>query len=188
MIKNKKNKILILNVCKNKLHFFEFVKPIEEVLKKEKISFFTKHYLDLKKNDLKKFDKIIICGTSLRDNGYLNNLNNFDWIKDFKKPLLGICAGMQIISIVFNSNKNKLKNKKEIGFYYETFNENFLNIKKGEQQVYLLHKNYVPLPGNFKKFTSSKIPQAIKHQEKEIYGVLFHPEVRQKDLIKEFIK
>ena len=44
------------------------------------------------------------------------------------------------------------------------------------------------LPKDFIKFTKSKIPQAIKHKEKKIYGVLFHPEVRNKELILNFVK
>jgi GMP synthase (glutamine-hydrolysing) len=192
-MKTQKNKkILLINICKEKLHYFEFVKPLEDILKKEKINFITEHYLDLNKSEFKKFDKIIICGTSLKDNHYLDNLDYFTWIKDpefSEKSILGICAGMQIISLVFNANKTaNIKNKKEIGFYSEFFKKDFLNIKKGKQSVYHLHKNYIEVPKEFEKFTDSKIPQTIKHKSKNIYGVLFHPEVRQKDLIKEFVK
>ena len=183
----KTKKILVLNICKNPLHYFEFVKPIEDILKKEKVDYQIRHYNEIKKNDLVNYEKVIIPGTSLKDNSYLEDIDSFSWIKTFKKPILGICAGMQIIGLVFEG-KIKKETKKEIGFYYETFNKNFLNITLGEQEVYHLHKNYISLPKEFEKFTNSKIPQAIKHKSEEIYGVLFHPEVRQKDLIKEFIR
>ena len=42
-----KKQILLINVCEQKLHYFEFVKPIENILKDEKKDFFTKHYLKL---------------------------------------------------------------------------------------------------------------------------------------------
>ena len=32
-----------------------------------------------------------------------------------------------------------------------------------------------------------QIPEAVKHKKKELYGVLFHPEVRQKEMIKKFV-
>jgi GMP synthase (glutamine-hydrolysing) len=32
------------------------------------------------------------------------------------------------------------------------------------------------------------VVQAVKHKERPIYGVLFHPEVRNKNLILEFLK
>ncbi len=172
--------ILIINICKEKLHYNEFVEPIEDIVKK---NFQTLHYLQLTKGDLEKASKIIICGTSLNDNQFIKDIEMFQWIKEFKKPILGICGGMQIIQLVFNG---KLKHKKEIGFYKENFTKEFLGIE-GEQQVYHLHNNYVSLTNEFEDYTKSKIPQAIKHKTKPIYGTLFHPEVRNKDLILNFL-
>ena len=108
--------ILIINICKEKLHYLEFVKPIEDILRKEKIEFQTIYYKKLTDKELlnKKLNKIIICGTSLKDNEYLENLNYFKWIKYSKlnKPILGICGGMQIISLIFGG---VLVENKEIG-------------------------------------------------------------------------
>ncbi|MFA5061184.1 MAG: hypothetical protein WC494_02625 [Candidatus Pacearchaeota archaeon] len=175
--------ILIINVCKEELHYFEFVRPIEKIVQKE---FITKHYKELFKSDLEKCDKIIICGTSLKDNEFMKDPSFFNWIKNFQKPLLGICAGFQLIGLVFGG---KIRKKTEIGFYLENFREDFLGIKN-EQEVYHLHKNYIDFSPSkdFKIFSSSQIPQAIKHNQKKIYAVLFHPEVRQKELIKNFLK
>lgn len=176
--------ILIISTCKEKLHELEFVKPIEDILRMNNFEFKSVNYKRLTKKDLDKAEKVIISGTSLKDCEYLfeENIKKFNWIKDFKKPIFGICAGMQIISSVFNS---ELKNKKEIGFYNEDFVKEFLGLKE-EQEVYHLHNNYPSLPKDFDKFTSSEISQAIKHKTKEIYAVLFHPEVRNKELIINF--
>jgi GMP synthase (glutamine-hydrolysing) len=171
--------ILIISTCKEKLHELEFVKPIERILKK---GYFVNHYSELSEKDLNKADKVIIAGTSLKDNGFMNHLDKFKWIKDFDKPLLGICAGMQIIGLLFGS---KIKNKQEIGFYKENFTKEFLGLI-GKQEVYHLHNNYTLLPPEFISFTDSEIPQAIKHFSKKIYGVLFHPEVRNKEVIEKF--
>ena len=91
---------------------------------------------------------------------------------------------MQIISLIFGS---KVKKKTEIGFYNENFTMPFLGIK-GTQEVYHLHHNYCVLPTGFIEFTKSEVPQAIKHKNKQVYGVLFHPEVRQKEMIFDFCK
>jgi GMP synthase-like glutamine amidotransferase len=176
--------ILIISTCKEKIHEYEFVKPIENILKSKSIPFITKHYKELKEKDIKSADKIIITGTSLKDNEFLKNINSFSFIKSIDKPLLGICAGMQIIMLIHNG---KLENKKEIGYYKENFTKEFLGLK-GEQEVYHLHNNYITLPKEFTSYTKGNIPQAIKHKEKEIYGVLFHPEVRNTNLIEEFVK
>ena len=93
-------KILILNICKEKLHYLEFVKPIERIIKNAGVNFYTKHYTKFLDKDLKA-EKIIICGTSLADKDYLKNMNLFKWINFYSKPILGICGGMQILSDYF---------------------------------------------------------------------------------------
>lgn len=176
--------ILLISTCAEKMHELEFVRPIEQILQESNIKFFTKHYSTITDADLKKAEKIIICGTSLKDNEFIKHINSSRWISSINKPLLGICAGMQIISIIFGS---KMKKKTEIGFYKEHFKKEFLSLA-GAQEVYHLHNNYTLLPKDFISFTEGKIPQTIKHKEKEIYGVLFHPEVRNRKLIEKFIK
>ena len=193
--------ILVINVCKEKLHYYEFVRPIEDILKNNKINFFTRHYKNIKKGDWGNAKKIIICGTSLKDNDFLNDINYFTFLRNpaFSKPVLGICAGMQIMSIQFdlqrqvkeqgikNNFSHIIKKKTEIGYYFENFKRNFLSLE-GKHEVYHLHNNYLTLPKNFENFTGGKIPQAIKHKTKSIYGVLFHPEVRNKKMVEEFSK
>ena len=158
--------ILIINLCKEKLHYYEFVKPVEDILKDKGIKFFTKNYRKISEADLKKSDKIIICGTSLKDNMFLEHLNKFSGIKYFKKPILGICGGAHLIGLVFGG---KLKKKKEIGLKKMNI-KNFLGIN-GEKEVYHLHQFYV-------------LPE-IYHKE-NIYATLFHPEVRNKEIIANF--
>ena len=174
--------ILVVNVCAEKLHYYEFVKPVLDVLRNEEI--LVRHYRDLSDKDLAKCDKVIICGTSLRDDEFLEDLRKFDWLNDFDKPVLGICAGMQIIGLVFDG---KLKKHLEIGYFYEEFVKDFLGLK-GKVQVFHLHNNSIDFGEEFESFVDSKIAQAVKHFEKEIYGVLFHPEVRQKEMILEFVR
>jgi len=176
--------ILIINLCKEQLHYYEFVKPIEDILQKNKIEFLTKHYSKITEGDLHKADKIIICGTSLKDNTFLEEIDNFTWLKKINKPVFGICAGMQIIGLIFDG---KLKKQKEIGLEKIKFTKDFLGFI-GEKQVYTLHNNYIEFSKDFEVFAKTKnCAQAIKHKHKEIYGTLFHPEVRNYELIKQFV-
>ena len=177
--------ILIINICKEKLHELEFVRPIEDILRNSKINFKTKHYKEIKKYGIKKFDKIIITGTSLKDDKFLEDLNEFQWIKLYNKPVLGICGGMQILVLIF---KGMLKMEKEIGLIDIEFKGRFLGMER-KRHAYNLHKFYVR-SNEFEIFaeSNSKIPQAVKHKTKPFYGALFHPEVRNKKLIVNFCK
>lgn len=182
------NMILLVNICNEKLHYFDFVRPIEDILRKNKIEFFVKGYDRINESDLKNAEKIIICGTSLKDNDFLKDKGKFRWIKSFDRPILGICGGMQILGLTYGG---RFGQKTEIGFYREDFFNSFLGLA-GEQEVYHLHNNFVDFSRctELDYFAVSKLDilQAFKHKTKPHYGVLFHPEVRQKEMIINFIK
>ena len=65
--------------------------------------FQVKHYLEVTSQDLKSCDKIILSGTTLKDTATLSQLEKFDWLKETEKPVLGICAGMETIGVVFGA-------------------------------------------------------------------------------------
>ena len=175
--------ILLIDICNEKLGFYEFVKPVRDILIKNNVNVFIKHYTRLKKKDLDEANSVIICGTTLYDNKFIEDINKFKWLTDFEGAVLGICGGMQIIGMIFNG---KLCRGTEIGYYDEKFGNNFLGLM-GKQEVYHLHNNYVDFSNlDFEVFAANKISQGVKHKKKRIYGVLFHPEVRQKDLILNF--
>jgi GMP synthase (glutamine-hydrolysing) len=177
--------ILLINICKEKLHYFEFVQPIETILKNLGKGFLTRDFKKVSKSEIEKAEKIIICGTSLMDNDFSKSENRkfFEWIKEIKKPIFGICGGMQIIGLIFGG---KILRETEIGFFKENFEKEFFGLL-GINEVYHLHNYFIDFfrLEDFEIYSVSEknIAQAVKHKEKEIYGVLFHPEVRQKSVI-----
>ena len=117
--------ILVIKVNKMKLHDEEFVRPVTDLLENFKVV----DYRKVKKEDLDKCDKVIICGTALKDNDYLENLDKFSWLKEFKKPVLGICAVMQIIGLILG--KELIKNKR-IGVFDNKYYLHSFSFKKDE--------------------------------------------------------
>jgi GMP synthase (glutamine-hydrolysing) len=179
--------ILLISVCSEELHYFEFVKPIETILNEKKIKFATRDYKKLSTDEILKAEKIIICGTSLKDNEFLKHLERFDWIKRYNKPILGICAGMQIIALKCGG---RLLKKQEIGLTDVKFDEYFFGLKE-KARVYCLHNNEIN-PASLNEFfiigKSENCVEAVKHKTRPIYGVLFHPEVRNKEMIEKFVE
>ncbi|HII85303.1 TPA: hypothetical protein HA273_01700 [Candidatus Bathyarchaeota archaeon] len=52
-----------------------------------------------------------------------------------------------------------------------------------------MHNYSLESPKDFEVLaTSEKCVQAIKHKSKNIYGVLFHPEVRNQEIIRRFVQ
>jgi len=180
--------ILLINICKEEMHYLEFVKPIEDILSKSEASFETKNFLDVKKSDLESCHRIIIAGTSLKDFEYTKHLSKFNFLKSFNKPVLAICGGMQILCMAHGC---KLSNGQEIGLKRINFNAEYLGVN-GQRDVYCLHnmvlKDDDALKRSFRIFSKTEYVQAVMHKHKpKQYGVLFHPEVRNKDLIVNFL-
>jgi len=176
--------ITLVELPKEKLHNLEFVKPIENVIRKENKNFKRIRYKDLTSDIFSESDKVIISGTSFRDNDFLCNLEFFDWIKNFDRPILGICGGMHILGMSFNGTLFKTQ---EIGLMEVEFEKEFLGVND-KIEVYELH-NYVVESSDFEIYArSQKCIQAIKHKDKPFYGVMFHPEVRNKNIIANFIR
>ncbi len=196
---NKKASVLIISTNQFKLHEFEFVLPIVQALKAaeklKQICIIVKHYKSISKNDLNKACCIIIAGTALKDNEYMQHVKLFDWLKHCNKPVLGICAGMQIIAKIFDQH---ITRKKRIGVSYISLthhakhDELLNNIKGKKLKVYELHNfaiecKSIDKSNNFLVLAKSRgIAEIIKHKTKPIYGVLFHPEVLNKELLQLF--
>jgi len=178
--------ILIVDLCykKDSLSNLEFVKPIERIVNKTH-EVQIRYYKDISNDDLQNADKVILCGTALKNNEGLKNLSYFEWLKTFNKPVLGICAGMQTIAHLFGSNLIK---QKEIGFKkIKKLTDNILF--DDDLEVYALHTFSAINNEEFIELAKSdKCIHSIKHKTKEIYGVLFHPEVRNKEVIHRFLR
>src|SRR3989337_3778882 len=99
--------VVDMNFKKDSLGYYEFVLPIVSIAK-ESDECVVKHYSELKRcEDLSKFDSVILAGTALKDHATLSQPEKFEWIRDCGRPVLGICAGMQTIGLVFGLRLEK---------------------------------------------------------------------------------
>lgn len=172
--------ILLVSTCKEKLHEREFVEPYMSYLEKT-VDVVAIHYTKLKIDDVAKADCIVICGTGLMDNGYLEHIERFSWIRDANKSIMGVCSGAQIIAAVFGG---KIVPDKLIGMV----SVRGTLFDRREFPAYVLHQNGFETPENFDTLAASgKSIQAIKHKTRPIYGVAFHPEVRNMWVLEKFL-
>jgi GMP synthase-like glutamine amidotransferase len=178
--------ILIVNVCSDRLGYFEFVKPVEDILKKAGEDFLTRHFLRLNYRDISRAEKAIICGTALRDFEYLNMIEKFAWIRKADVPILGICAGMQVLARLFGSN---LVEKTKIGRYKVKVVLKSILTYKNEFYSYFLNSRAVELNEDFETLgESGNVKCMIKHRRKRLYGCLFHPEALNPEIIVNFLQ
>lgn len=173
--------ILLIDLTNDELSSLEFVLPIKKIVYSCKEDSEIIHYSKLTEDKINSADKIILCGTALKDNKFQEDFEQFNWIKEFKKPILGICAGMQIIGMVYGS---KLIQMKEIGMTQILAKDSIF--QDTMFSAYELHGSSITLPEGFVEIAyNDKGMQGIKKDN--IYAIQFHPEVRNRKLIENFL-
>ena len=175
--------VVDMNWRKDSLAYTEFVSPIL-VAVEPLMACVVRHYLDLQPSEIDGYSHIILSGTPLKDFEFQQHLDRFQWIKTCTKPLLGICAGMQTITKVYGE---PLSPCQQVGMTeITTTKENPLF--SGTFQAYSLHSYSATPSPLFEVLAESKeCIQAIKHKHKPLYGVLFHPEVRNPEVLEKFV-
>ena len=154
--------IVDMNWKQDSLAFNEFVSPIISVVRPLE-EFKVKHFLDIEPAELSCYSKILLSGTALKDHATLKQVHKFTWVKTCGKPILGICAGMQTISLLFDEPLVKCL---QIGMAeISTLKENPLF--QGDFKAYVLHNYSVKQSQTFEVLAeSTKCIQAIKHKQK----------------------
>lgn len=176
--------ILIIDTTSQALHRNEFVRPIENICKELNYNFKSINYKE--KIDFNRYEKIIISGNSIQDQNQNKVSEGLKELKNYDKPILGICLGFQVICKIYEGEKFE---SVEFGLNeIEILKEDPIISKKYLNEIYSLHTKSVSIPKEFEIIAKNKNPQIIKHKKKLTYATLFHPEVRNKDIIKNFIK
>jgi len=176
--------ILIVNTCSDKLSELEFVKPIENFLQKTEKHSRTLHYSEISKEDLIQVKKAIISSTALKDINYLLHTKEFSWLKNFKKPLLGIGVGSLILAMIF---EGRLKEEVLIGRFRVTVTKNSILAPANSFQAYFLCSHTVEELHQFDILANTVGTNCMfKHKIHNYYGCLFCPEVLNTEIITRF--
>jgi len=180
---------LLVDLCyeKDSLSMYEFVLPIQETVKQAGAECDILHHTEISANKLEKYKRAILCGTALKDNAYNENLDAFSWILEWAKPVLGICAGMQVIAALSGGS---ILVKPAIGFgSIKIIRKTPLLGDPRQIEGFHLHKYAVTLPQGFDLLAGTiDNVEAFMHLEKPLYGIIFHPEVRNQWILGRFIR
>jgi ABC transporter with metal-binding/Fe-S-binding domain ATP-binding protein len=182
-----KGHILLIDLCfeKDSLSHYEFVLPIRDALERAGAYCDVRHYEEFASLEIARYDRIVLCGTALKDNEYAEHLHYFSWIKDCKKPILGICAGMQVIGAVYGGSiaANRAVGLEEI----EIIRASPLLGEPRRIDGYHLHNYAVTLPQELALLAGSvDAAEAFQRGDDPVYGIIFHPEVRNRWILERF--
>jgi len=164
-------KLLVIN------NHSKHIKELLLKLKGAKVIDFKK----LENKDYKEYDAIILSGGSSLSvkNHKKEYLKELHLIENCQKPILGICLGFELVNFAFGEDLEMLeqKEKGEISIRLVSEDEIFKSLPR-EFNVYESHRWVVPKNKILNSLAISKDGiEAVKHPNKKIYGIQFHPEV-----------
>jgi len=180
--------ILIVDLCyrEGSLSLYEFVEPVAGIVRRSGFPVQVRHRSHLSRQDLGAAERIILCGTALRDNAFVGEPASFAWMEEVRVPVLGICAGMQAMALAFGGS---LIPSQEIGTTEVRCTRQDSLLEGHERfSAYELHGAGVVLPPRFLVLAESDhCIQAMRHPDLPFYGILFHPEVRNEWVVERFL-
>jgi GMP synthase-like glutamine amidotransferase len=180
--------ILTIDLCYRggSLSRSEFVGPIERILREAGVDPIIRHYTTASPSDLEAADAVILCGTALKDTGFLKHPGIFRWISEFGRPILGISSGMLALAAAFGATTEP---RPGIGMTdVRVIAPDPLFAGKKTFAAYELHEYVAKLPRGFMPLAlSDRCTQAIRHRSLPLYGLLFHPEVRNEWIVTHFL-
>jgi GMP synthase-like glutamine amidotransferase len=181
--------ILLVDLCyrENSLGFEEFVLPVRRIVRRCGFPTNEIHYTRIQREGIGSAQGIVLCGTPLADNGFLENTGDFfGWVTGCPTPILGICAGMEVLTLLHGGT---IQNCCEIGMtaIREREIDPFMEGMHGFE-AYELHGYGCSPPPDFRILAESdNCIQIIRHSTFPSFGVMFHPEVRNEWVVERFL-
>ena len=179
--------ILLVDLCSRpgSLSRDEFVGPVARIAEQAGEAWREVHFSEAGNADLTGISGIILCGTALQDNFFSERVTLFAPLVGAGLPVLGICAGMQVLCLAFGG---RIRPACEIGMIKVRAEvPDPLLGSPGEFEAFGLHSFACePPPGWIVTAISETCAQVIRHPDQPIFGVMFHPEVRIDHMVERF--
>ena len=180
--------ILLVDLCyrDGSLGFEEFVLPVARIVEGEGAGYRIVHYTRQPGKAPPGCDGIILCGTPVMDNGFLGDLASFSWIPETDLPVLGICAGMEVLALLAGG---RVFSCPEIGMTEIRVTAQDPIVPGNRAfEAYELHANGCTLPPGYLPLAESdRCIQVFRDPVRPVYGVMFHPEVRNEWVVGRFL-
>jgi len=138
-------------------------------------------FFDLTEEKANTAKGLIFSGAPIlvTENDMSNYLEHLNWLKEYKKPVLGICFGHQLLGMLFGAIPSRMKEDRD---WQEI--EKFVDcpILESLPDIFEMmedHCENIPVAPGFELVASSDacVNEVMQHKTLPFFGVQFHPEV-----------
>ena len=171
------------------------VADIEKQLEAINIACKTEKWNSLTTGKLNNFGGIIISGAPilLSETDPKPYLKALSFLKIYKKPVLGICFGHQLLGLLHGAQVSLCKEDRNWQAIRIEQSSTLFNYIRKPYRMMQDHTEEISRPKEFKLLATSNFckNEAMQHKIKPLFGVQFHPEVSERgglQLLKNFCK
>lgn len=163
----------------------EYVGPVARIVAASGYEWREAHFSGITSAGIADADGIVLCGTALKDNAFADRMQDLAWLRDARVPVLGICAGMQALCLAFGGS---LRPAVEIGMTeVRVVQPDPVLGGPCTFTAYEVHSFACEPPAGWvATAVSGTCIQGFRHPDRSLFGVMFHPEVRNDAVVERF--
>jgi GMP synthase - Glutamine amidotransferase domain len=165
----------------------EYVGPVARIVAAAGYKWREEHFLKISRETIAGADGIILCGTALKDNAFAEHVQDLAWLRTAACPVLGICAGAEVLCLAYGG---RLVPACGIGMTEVRVAE--ADPLLGGPRTFSAYEVHTfacePPAGWTITAVSETCVQAFRHPDRPVYGLMFHPEVRNDAVVERFCK
>jgi len=152
-------------------------------------------YFDFDEKTIDQYQGVVFSGAPilLSEIDYSAYLKAFEWVLTYKKPILGICFGHQLLGLIHKATVSMQHEDRGMQWIEVIAHNPLFDDLENPVEMQEDHCESISVPPGFELCATSDftVNEAMHHKSKPIFGVQFHPEVSGKNgelLIENFCK
>jgi GMP synthase-like glutamine amidotransferase len=163
----------------------EYVGPVARIVRAAGYEWREEHFSKISRETIAGADGVILCGTALKDNAFAEHVQDLAWLRKTACPVLGICAGAEALCLAYGG---RLVPACGIGMTEVRVRES--DPLLGDPRTFTAYEVHSfacePPAGWITTAVSDTCVQAFRLPDRPVFGLMFHPEVRNDAVVERF--
>lgn len=138
-------------------------------------------YYDFDETTLHKYSAVVLSGAPilLSEIDTQPYIKDFQWILSYKRPVLGICFGHQLLGILHGATVSMQREDRGMQWIEVIVHNPLFDDLENPVEMQEDHCESISIPPGFELSATSDytVNEAMHHKSKPFFGVQFHPEV-----------